>query len=380
MSAQAPPRVVLVHPALAPYRVDQFNLLASLCDLTVVFLYDNVWNHPFDQAQLRERSRFKALYLLKGWQYKGRVLTRWGLLPTLRRLRPDIVISVEYSFATLLFVLLKRLGLLRARLASTIDDSLAICRKPQSRGRALARALTVRNLDGLIVLSREVADHYASAYGIAPDRIVVAPILQDAARLRSQDERIDALAAGHAERHGLRGRKVLLFVGRLIAEKGLLPFVQHVAPSLRRQSDLTFVIVGDGAERGALQRAIVDEGLEGRVLLAGRDEGPSLYAWYVCASGFVLPSVYEPFGAVVNEALIFGLPVMCSSLAGSAALAAQSGGLLFDPLDAAATRSAFDTFVQRLQPLAEYRTRSRPSLVQEHDAETRAEWGKLLGA
>jgi len=49
-------------------------------------------------------------------------------------------------------------------------------------------------------------------------------------------------------------------------------------------------------------------------------EAQQLHAWYLCSSGFVLPSIYEPFGAVVDEALIFGLKVLCSKYAGSSYL------------------------------------------------------------
>ena len=369
--------MLIVHPALAPYRLDQFNRLAEMCDLTIAFLYDNLWNHPFDQTLLLSQAKFKHVFLLRGPQYKGRVL-RWGLLRLVRQLDPELVISYEFSFTTQLLMLLKGLGLFRRKLGSTVDDSLDICHAVQSRTRALARRLVVKRLDCMVVLSKEVADFYVARYGVAAAQIVVSPILQDPQRLRAPAELLERTAAAYAQRWGLLGRKVVLFVGRFIAEKGLDGFVHRVAAVLRAQPDVTLVLVGDGAERPAVQARIAAEGLGAQVLLPGRFEGSAVHAWYVCASGFVLPSTYEPFGAVVNEALIFGLPVLCSRAAGSVGLAQRGGGRVFDPQDSVQTQAAFRDFVCALPPLTVCSVAARPPRLDDGMAEFRHQWEKLL--
>ena len=379
LTSQVPQRrVLLIHPALAPYRLDQFNRLAALCDLTVVFLYDNLWNHPFDQQSLRSQATFKQVYLLRGPHYKGRVL-RWGLLRLIRQLKPDVVVSYEFSFTTQWLILLKALGLLKPRLGSTVDDSLDICHAVQSRLRAVARELAVRRLDFMAVLSPEVAAFYAQRYGLSPESMVVSPLLQDPERLRSPPEALDRLASTYLDLHGLRGCKVVLFVGRFIPEKGLAGFLAHVAASLKARPDVRLVLVGDGEERPAVAARIDAEGLGQQVVLPGRIEGEALRAWYVAAAGFVLPSTYEPFGAVVNEALIFGLPVLCSRAAGSASLAVQGGGSLFDPRDSADTAAAFEAFVDRLEPMREACVAARGTRVDGGLPQFQREWEKVLG-
>lgn len=42
-------KMMIFHPALAPYRIDQFNMLNDLFDLEVVFLFDSLWNFSIDQ-------------------------------------------------------------------------------------------------------------------------------------------------------------------------------------------------------------------------------------------------------------------------------------------------------------------------------------------
>lgn len=56
-----------------------------------------------------------------------------------------------------------------------------------------------------------------------------------------------------------------------------------------------------------------------------------MIAWYNIGHLFVLPSIYEPFGAVVNEALAAGCFVLCSVYAGSSTLINENNGILFRP-------------------------------------------------
>lgn len=64
-------KILMFHPSLAPYRIDQFNSLNELFDLTVVFLFDNIWNNNMDQERLLSQCSFKISYLLKGPSRKG---------------------------------------------------------------------------------------------------------------------------------------------------------------------------------------------------------------------------------------------------------------------------------------------------------------------
>lgn len=373
MSTGTRRRLLVFHPALAPYRVEQFNRLSDLFELRVVFLFDNVWNHPFDQSRLLSRARFAYGHLLSGLRWKGRVFRR-GMLREIRNFRPDIVFGFEFSPTTIFLMLLARLYGMRFALGSTIDDSPEICRKVQSPVRALARRLLVRRLDHLAVLSTEVAEFYARAYGISPSRIVVSPLLQDPRALRADSDGLERTARAHVEFHGLDGRRVLLFVGRLIPEKGVVPFLERIAGILRDRPEFLFVVVGDGPERPALESLVANLGLERSVLLAGRFEGPELLAWYLCADGFALPSLFEPFGAVVDEAQAFGLPVLCSRLAGSASLVTPGKGTVFDPSDPVLATSRF---LDGLPPSRPPLLALRPSLSSFDDREFAAQWGKL---
>lgn len=369
-------KLLIIHPALAPYRIDQFNAISRLFDLEVVFIFGNVWNHKFDQKKLLSQLIFKVSFLLKGPRLKGRVF-RFGMYRSIRKINPDVVFGYEFSFSTQYLILLKRLGLLRQKIGTTIDDSIDICNNIQSKTRLFARRNAIKHLDYIVVLSTEVSEFYQKTFHLRESQIIVSPILQDADRLRSKAEDLDAIANQYARDYDLFGKKVLLFVGRFISEKALPNFVDTIHSLLLEHKDLVLVLVGDGDEKQKLQVQIAERRLEHKVLLPGRFEGEELYAWYLCASGFVLPSTYEPFGAVVNEALIFGLPVFCTKYAGASYLVQPGKGLLFDPLSKSDTTNGLLNFLPILSPVGKIDLMHRPSLMANENDMFTSEWNKL---
>lgn len=343
-------KVLVFHPALAPYRIDYFNFLSDLFEVEIVFVYDNVWNHKFDQDKLLSQLKCSYSFLLKGPEYKGRVL-RFGMLKVIKRFNPDVILGYEYSFTTQYLILLKSLGVISQKLGSTIDDSIQICGEVQSQFRFLARKYAIKRLDFIAVLSKEVAGYYQQNFNLSEKRTVVFPILQFPERLRANSIELEQLAEKYCQQYDLKGQKVLLFVGRFIPPKGLPLFVKTMAAVLHKNTDVKLVLVGEGEEIFAIRSAIEDNNLGSKVILPGRFESEELLAWYLCASGFVLPSTYEPFGAVVNEALIFGLPVLCSQYAGAASLLKDDLSMLFDPTDANVTIERANNFLSSIKVL-----------------------------
>jgi len=369
-------KLLIIHPALAPYRIDQFNAVSRLFDLEVVFIFGNVWNHKFDQSKLLSQLIFKVSFLLNGPRHKGRVF-RFGMYKTISKLNPDVVLGYEYSFSTQYLVLLKRLGLLHQKIGTTVDDSIDICNHVQSRTRFFARKQTLKHLDFLVVLSDEVSDFYQKTFDIKESQIIVSPILQNADRLRKNAKKLDGIANQYTQQYNLTGKKILLFVGRFIQEKALPNFIDAIHSLLLEREDLVLVLIGDGDEKHKVQAQIVEKQLEQKVFLPGRFEGEELYAWYLCASGFVLPSTYEPFGAVVNEALIFGLPVLCSKYAGASYLVSSDKGMLFDPLNENDTINKLKSFITTIDAVGKIDLSCKPSLMTNAQDIFIREWAKL---
>ena len=139
-------------------------------------------------------------------------------------------------------------------------------------------------------------------------------------------------------RFGLEGKKVLLTVGRLVADeryKGHSMVMQVLPELLKRHPDLVYLIGGDGDDRERLQAMARDLGVERQVTFAGKVPDSELPDLYRVADVFVMPSTREGFGIVFLEAAASGLKVIGGNQDGSVdALADHVIGNCVDPLKA----------------------------------------------
>jgi rhamnosyl/mannosyltransferase len=107
------------------------------------------------------------------------------------------------------------------------------------------------------------------------------------------------------------GRKIVLFVGRLIYYKGADVLMRAMA-----DVDADLVVIGRGPLEAELREIAVAGGIEKRVTWLGPQSDEELAAWYHAADVFALPSVArsEAFGLVQIEAHAAGTPVVSTDL------------------------------------------------------------------
>jgi glycosyltransferase involved in cell wall biosynthesis len=161
--------------------------------------------------------------------------------------------------------------------------------------------------------------------------------------------------AADAFRRGLgleAGRPLLLTAGRLIRRKGVAWFVEHVLPVIG--CDASYIVVGEGPDRLAIERAAAAAGVAQRVRLPGRLSDSELSAAYRIADVFVMPNVVVPgdvegFGLVALEASAAGLPVVAADIEGIRdAIQHEENGLLARSADPV----AFASTIGRLLAMA----------------------------
>ncbi|MBI5230028.1 MAG: glycosyltransferase [Candidatus Magasanikbacteria bacterium] len=119
----------------------------------------------------------------------------------------------------------------------------------------------------------------------------------------------------------LRGKKIILSVGRLISRKGQLRALTALAPLLSGNPDAHYVIIGDGPEAEAITQLIKEKKLKSSVTLLRSVQNTELSLWYSTATLFLLPTVshtpdVEGFGLVFVEAGLHGVPVIGGKGAG----------------------------------------------------------------
>jgi glycosyltransferase involved in cell wall biosynthesis len=123
---------------------------------------------------------------------------------------------------------------------------------------------------------------------------------------------------------------VVLFVGRLIARKGLTYLIVAATDITKENSNVVFLIVGDGPLREQLIAQIEALNLSRNFKFVGDSKDDELPHFYNCADIFVLPSIQEGQGIALLEAQACAKPIVAFNIGGvdEAVLNGKSGLLV----------------------------------------------------
>ncbi|MCL5411776.1 MAG: glycosyltransferase [Patescibacteria group bacterium] len=133
------------------------------------------------------------------------------------------------------------------------------------------------------------------------------------------------------ERLGLKNLPVILFVGRLAAEKRV-DFLLRSFQQVRERLESILVVVGTGPEETILRNLVKGLSLEKDVVFAGYVTEEKLKEYYEAANVFALPSKAELQGIVCLEAATYGVPLVgANSVALPELVRNNETGFLFDP-------------------------------------------------
>jgi len=156
---------------------------------------------------------------------------------------------------------------------------------------------------------------YLKSYGVPDAKLRIAQMTVDVASIKrfARGFGTERRAAWRSAHRIDQGAVVFLFVGRLEKHKGLGTLIAAFGQLAPSNLAARLVIVGDGSMREEVARAAA---ADSRILSCGRLQGGELLAAYCAADVLVLPSQFEPWGLVVNEAMACGLSVIASDRVG----------------------------------------------------------------
>jgi glycosyltransferase involved in cell wall biosynthesis len=310
-------RVVFVSPELTPYRSPLLDRVAASAeiDLTVIYAARTVSARMWDVTPLHE-ARF-----LDGVRVPGaRGVLRHdypvtpGIFQLLREALPDcVVISGWSTFASQAALVWSRVhGVPYVLLVESHD------RGPK-RGwrRAVKQTLVPPIVSGAasVLVVGSLARESVLSLGAVSERVRV---FENTVDVSAFGDRAGLLAGRRQSLRAGFGLSasdfVVVSVARLVPEKGLDTLIQ--AGARLSEPGLVLLLVGDGSERGRLERLAGDLGV--RAVFAGDRPWESVVEAYVAADAFALLSDRETWGVVVNEAAACGLPLVLSDRVGAA--------------------------------------------------------------
>ena len=333
MKPAAKARVAVVASHVIQYQDPFFRLLAADPELDVTVLYGSrAGAETYRDADMQTSLRWD-LELLQG--YRHLFLRNLGFGDGYARLiNPGIVWRIATGrFDAVLFMqgwgtITSLLGIAACRASGTPFFLYGDSSHPPAEDR-LTRRLRARYLralfglaSGFMVSGKLNADYYAH-YGAERSTFFLLPWAIDNARF----EEASRFAPGEREamraRYGIRpGDLAVVYSAKLVARKDPMTLLRAYAQM--RTDDKALVFLGHGELREPLERFVREHGVP-RVVFAGFVNQTELPKHYALGDVFVLPSTYEPRGAVINEAMACGLPVIVTDRCGSIGDIVQEG-------------------------------------------------------
>ena len=116
--------------------------------------------------------------------------------------------------------------------------------------------------------------------------------------------------------YAMDNEKIILYVGRLVYEKGIQNLIAAMPKVLDRYHDSKLIICGRGGMIDDLREQVKYLGIDNKVYFAGYCDSKKMQKMYKCADVAVFPSTYEPFGIVAIESMLSGTPTIVSDVGG----------------------------------------------------------------
>jgi len=307
------PRILAISEIPTPYRLPLYRALAARddLDLEVVFCAaeqpDRPWHLGDELAGVPHRVLRNIPLRLRprtsGFVYE----VNPEIFGVLHDARPDLLVIGGYA----VFAEQAAIGFARAHGIPYVLHSESHLLKPRPAAvRAAKRALLPGIISGAAagLAVGSPAARYLAAYGLHPGRIRIFPNTIDVARYRADAAAARARAVDIRRARGLPER-YHLYAGRLVEVKGIRDFLQ--ARALLGSAAPPAVVAGEGP--------LAPEVAESNgVLPVGFQQRERLVELFALAEATVVPSLSEPWGVVVNEALACGTPVIASDAVGAA--------------------------------------------------------------
>ncbi|MCI5164915.1 MAG: glycosyltransferase family 1 protein [Candidatus Electrothrix sp. GM3_4] len=337
--------VLILCPWYDPYRVPLLRELAREFDITVLYTMrkevGREWQAPED---LPFSAHFlEPIFLWKTNQMFGeRLLIRYpaGLVKMLRKINPDVVVSLEFRFDCIIGALWAKLNqrgyVIWSDMTKHHDMRMGLLRRGNRR-------FLLSFAHALIGSCTDTLNHFSDNFGYSKSKEFLSSL---SAHIQ---ERIAPANLPKRQHEKSNDQICFVYVGELTPRKGVDLLIRSFARLLEPLPEAVLTLVGKGIEKEKLESLALNLGCENSVIFKGSVPYESVPGEMVTHDVFILPARLDVFGLVVAEAVACGLPVICSRYAGAASDLVKENGLIVDPENLDEMASAMEKMARNPQ-------------------------------
>lgn len=320
-------KIVILHNIISPYKTLLFNELHKLCnDIKILYMAEKESNREWDIK--KDEMKFPYEIMFKGALDDVSPLTiaieTWRRLNTLN---PAVLIIDGYSYAScwagLLWAKRHRKKIILWSSSNEEDHKRVFYKE-------LVKGLFVKRCDAYNVYGRKSRD-YLIKLGAKEDRIFIVGNNTDNDFYHDETVKWRKERSTLIKSFGIPERN-FLYIGRFSHEKNILRLLD--AYRNLKDGEWGLILLGSGPQKEEIERYIDAYRIK-NVFMPGFKQKEEIPKYLAVSDVLVLPSVSEPWGLVVNEAMAGGLPVLVSKKCGCYPDLVKDGenGFSFDPFD-----------------------------------------------
>jgi len=324
-----PKCIILANYWAADYKILLFNaLFGQYRDLKVLYIAETEeireWSINRDELKFPYEVMFKGT--LDGVSLLTAFIKTWERLNSLN---PDVLIIGGYSYAANwagFFWAKKNNRKIILWSASNEEDRDRFFLKEKLKN------FLVKRCDAANVYGERSKD-YLAKLGMNPDRIFIKGNSTDNDFFYNKTVKLKTEREILCKQFGIPSHN-FLYIGRFSKEKNILDLLEAYRRLKAKNYDWGLILVGSGSLGGDIEAYIKRQGIKD-VFIPGFKQKEAIPQYLAVSDVFVLPSVSETWGLVVNEAMASGLPVLISERCGCYPDLIKEGvnGFSFDPLN-----------------------------------------------
>ena len=321
------PKVLLIHNIISPYRLPVFEELNKHVQLTVLFCKsitkDRVWTYDL--------SGYTFTHKVLSGKTLGPLILNFNSVYQLSKIKFQVLIcNNDPDVATTVLPALFFAKIKRAKIVDwsevvnpNVDSINKLANSQNMIKRAVVcivrnsvkiyRLLVIRSSQYHIAFS-EGAKKFLINLGVSSSAITRQQLVMPAELLSKPD------LSSRKQRNGKR----ILYIGYLNDRKGVDYLIRAFSKITDPQTTLT--IAGTGTTEDMLRELAIHDK---RISFVGYVEGKVKANLYSSCDIFVLPTKSDVWGLVINEAIHYGLAIVCSDAAEAKELVTSEAGLVF---------------------------------------------------
>jgi glycosyltransferase involved in cell wall biosynthesis len=315
-------KVGLVHTTIGPYRHPLFEKLTKEVDLMVYYCSVKHGSREWDLWPRNYDYKYKILPRIPLKTSIGDQSLNLSIIKELVLNKPHILVLSDYTEPTT-WLALAVAKLLKIPLIYWTEG----IREPQSILGKISRPLRtlfIKKSASIIVPGR-VSKNYVISLGADPEKVFIAPNALDNELFIKISEEFMPRKDELKRQLGFEDKVIVLCVGQLIERKGIKYLLHAYAKIQREYANVALLVLGSGPLESNLRKLADSLELLGFRIIGSGLSLRKLVTLYSVADIFVLPTLEDVWGFVINEAMACGLPVVATH-ASQAALEMISSG------------------------------------------------------